>query len=333
VNSSLCGTTVSVIVPVYNIQDQLPRCVESILSQTYEDLEILLVDDGSSDGSGELCDRYAARDPRVQAVHKENGGLSDARNCGIDRCTGEYIVFIDGDDYVRPDYVARLLESVTASGAGAALCGFDLVDEDGSIIRTEALTELSGTVSGRDVLSAVLTPYGYKYVVAWNKIYHRSLFERLRYDKGKIFEDEYIHFRLFSDCGSVSILSRPLYCYVQREGSITNSAMSAEKIEMKCEMHRRRIAFYRDAGDSELHSRASQMYCNWLVECVRRHSASLDRAAVAAYRDELRLHAPAASASPHTGRALRLQNRLGRCSLRAAARFKSIYIKLTGRKE
>ena len=121
---------ISVIVPVYNVEQYLPRCVESILAQTYENLEILLVDDGTKDNSGAICDAYARQDARVKAIHKKNGGLSSARNAGIDAATGEYLSFVDSDDWIEPQMYERLYEAATAAGTSIAQASRDEIDED-----------------------------------------------------------------------------------------------------------------------------------------------------------------------------------------------------------
>ena len=159
---------VSVIVPIYNVQDYIGRCIESILRQSFQNLEILLVNDGSIDNSRQICEAYANKDKRIKIIDKENGGLSDARNVGIKAARGDYIVLVDGDDYIKDDYVWILLKETIRTGAEVTICSFDVVDDDGNLITNENLSELNSLVMGKDVLDYVLTPYGYMYGVALN---------------------------------------------------------------------------------------------------------------------------------------------------------------------
>lgn len=320
-------TLVSIIVPIYNIHDYIGRCIESIEKQTYKNIEILLINDGSKDKSRDICEEYARNDKRIRIVDKKNGGLSDARNWGIDVAKGEYIVFVDGDDYIRENYIEILLKSIESTNAEVCLCSFDIVGDDGNILKTEILSELNGIVHGHDILAAVLTNYGYKYVVAWNKIYSRHVFDKVRFDKGKIYEDEYINFRLFWDCNKVGIIKTPLYCYVQRFGSITQSSMSIDKIKMKNEMHRRRIQFYKDKQDKNLLTKSCQLYCNWLVECVRQYSNIIPGQERKIMQKDMRRYVRIASNNTEINRVISVQNYLGRINLFFAAKAKDIYRK------
>ncbi len=320
---------VSVIVPIYNIENYIGKCIESIVNQTYKNIEILLVDDGSLDDSYMVCESYAAKDNRIRIIRKQNGGLSDARNKGIDCASGQYIVFIDGDDYIKEDYIEKLFDTVKSNGADIAICSFCLVDDNGQILNTAQLEELPSITDGYSVLSAVMTDYGYKYVVAWNKIYKRCIFSNIRFDKGKIFEDEYINFKMFWACEKVAICDQPLYCYVQRNGSITQSKMSLKKIDMKTEMHKTRIAFYKDK-DKLLYYKACQMYCDWLVECTRSYYdviASREEPRISIMQKEIRHHMMAAMCSKNTTFPRKIQNVLGVISLKFAANIKNIYKK------
>lgn len=316
---------VSVIVPVYNVEQYIGRCIESIQRQTYSNLEILLVNDGSKDGSGIICEKYKKLDRRIKIINKINGGLSDARNAGIREAKGEYLVFIDGDDYIKQDYVEKLLYKIVSIDADVVLCSFELVDDNGKLLKQEILSELPNEVVGHDILDAVLTSYGYKYVVAWNKIYRKEIFNKLRFDKDKIYEDEFINFRLFWNCGKIGILEETLYCYVQRNGSIVQSAMTREKIMTKNEMHITRIEFYNEKQDKELYIKACQLYCNWLVECIGRYSYILEREDKEKFQKDMKLYAVEASENKNIDIKVRLQNKIGFYSLKLASLLKIIY--------
>lgn len=214
---------ISVIIPVYNVQSYLHTCVDSVLAQTYPNLQIILVDDGSVDGSGAICDQYADRDARIQVIHKANGGLSDARNAGLEVAGGKYISFVDADDYLAPDMIGKLWQKAEAEQADMVLCGYALVDDAGSCQPEEI-------DSGSYPVWPETAFWNYYYqvdsalcVVAWNKIYRRELFDGLAYEKGRYHEDEFMLDQLLSRCRQVSCVPEPLYYYRQRTGSIMHN--------------------------------------------------------------------------------------------------------------
>ncbi|MBE5825462.1 MAG: glycosyltransferase family 2 protein [Butyrivibrio sp.] len=214
---------ISVIVPVYNVANYIRECLDSILAQTYSSFELLLVDDGSTDGSGSICDEYKERNDRIKVFHKENGGLSSARNKGLDEARGEYICFIDSDDTIRADYLDKLYSAITTNGSDMAFC-----DIDAAKLTKEPL---------KDKLSANLSKDTAKYwlyddrtreyvlmVVAWNKIYAKKLFDNIRYSIGKLHEDEFVIGALLNECDSVSFVPEKLYFYRENESGITSNA-------------------------------------------------------------------------------------------------------------
>ncbi len=216
---------ISVIVPVYNVEQYLPRCVDSILAQTYENLEILLVDDGSRDSSGALCDDYARRDKRIRVIHKENGGLSSARNAGIDVAHGEYLAFIDSDDYLEPDAYALLLELAQAENV-LLVCGgrYDVSSATGA--RTLGLCPVRRErISAQEFLGRIFLWDHCDSVVA-DKLFHASLFRQVRFPVGMICEDVAVMYRIILPLEAVALLDRPVYNYFHRPGSITTAAVS-----------------------------------------------------------------------------------------------------------
>lgn len=219
---------ISVIVPIYKVEKYLKRCVDSIINQTYKNLEIILVDDGSPDGCGSICDEYAEKDSRVRVIHKENGGLSDARNAGLDIAAGEYIGFVDSDDYIAPEMYEVMLGRLTETGADTAVCNClctgDMDDYREQFNRSEAMKDC---VLNRDAALEKLTEkYGWVYVTAWNKLYKKRIFDNIRFPKGKIHEDEFIIHRVIGESGKIACINQRLYYYFQRRGSI----MSARSI-------------------------------------------------------------------------------------------------------
>ena len=150
---------ISVIVPVYNVEKYLRQCLDSVLAQTYRELEIILVDDGSTDGSGAICDEYATRDSRIKVVHQQNGGLSSARNAGLDLATGEYVAFVDSDDYIHETMLELLYQALVENNADTVICNFERVDEKGDVISVRSLQPLAnGVVSMEEALENLATP-------------------------------------------------------------------------------------------------------------------------------------------------------------------------------
>ena len=214
---------ISIIVPVYNVEAYLERCVESILKQTYTNLEILLVNDGSTDKSGELCDKLALRDHRIRVIHKENGGLSDARNRGIDEASSNLIGFIDSDDYIDEDMYETLYRQMVASKADLSMCGhYDVYHQIPEKQVAETKTwELMPEEAIKMVMEAKILS-----VTAVNKLYKKALFEQLRFRIGKIAEDAFIMVDLIHQCSKVVATNEKKYYYVHRENSITTQKFS-----------------------------------------------------------------------------------------------------------
>lgn len=225
---------ISVIIPVYKVEPYLDACVSSVAGQTFSDLEILLVDDGSPDRCPELCDAWAKKDPRVRVIHQENGGLSAARNTGIEATTGEFLAFVDSDDMLEPDALRRAWEAQQACQADLVIFNLVYVDEhnhplpapDFSGFRDEILT--ADEVWQRYFALAEQKIY---YVVAWNKLYRRELFKTLRYAPGKRYEDQFLLPGLLAQCKTVACLKYVGYRYAQRGGSIMAQGSSRNYLD------------------------------------------------------------------------------------------------------
>ena len=213
---------ISIVVPVYNVEKYLERCVNSLINQTYEDIEILLIDDGSRDGSGQICDEYVKKDSRIKAFHKENGGLSDARNYGMERATGEYIAFIDSDDYIEPDMMEYLIGSIC--GADMAMCG--IYEDYASGVRYGYKgRELSIEVDNVEAFCMILEG-SIVAASACNRIIKTEIARKQRFRVGRLYEDHFFNNDLMPTLNKVRINTRPLYHYVHREGSITTTFKS-----------------------------------------------------------------------------------------------------------
>ena len=219
---------VSVIVPVYNVRQYLARCINSILVQIYENIEIILVDDGSTDGSGEICDEYAKKDERIKVYHKENGGLSDARNYGIERASGEYITFVDSDDYVSVDCVSTLYGLIEKYKTKIAVAGCQIKTKRKEVRFGQGSVE--ECLSTAEALRRMLTEDGFT-VSAWAKIYHKELFKNIRFPVGALYEDNAVTYKLFMQCSKIAYANKVVYCYVIRKDAITTQDFTEKKMD------------------------------------------------------------------------------------------------------
>lgn len=221
---------VSIIVPVYNIEKYLSRCVDSLRGQTCKDIQILLVDDGSTDGSGALCDAFAAEDPRIQVIHKPNGGLSDARNAGLDAATGEWILFVDGDDYLATEAVQRLLD---ATQPDADFVQFHYFETEDTAWAPDP-NQLANPVICEELPKMWQWLYDKGGVAASSctKLWKRRVFEDVRFKKGILHEDEELMNRVLPRCRKVIYTDLVLYGYVMRSGSIVHSGFKPKSMDV-----------------------------------------------------------------------------------------------------
>lgn len=247
---------VSVIVPIYNTEKYLEKCIKSILAQTHANIEVVLVNDGSTDHSGAIIDTYAQRDNRIVVINKSNGGLSDARNAGIEKCSGDYITFIDADDFVSPNYVEVLLNTLNDENADLVLCEFEIVNEEGASInylsngeRTNKFVSKFPTIStsGTDIIyRSYIEKNGYKYIVAWNKIYKKEFFVNLRFPINLIHEDEHVFADVFIHAKKIAFVDIPLYYYVQRDSGIMAEKNAARSLKSLSIVHAHRKNLFKD---------------------------------------------------------------------------------------
>ena len=216
--SSEPNDLISVIVPVYKVEPYLDRCVRSIVDQTYQNLEIILVDDGSPDNCPAMCDAWAGRDGRIRVIHKPNGGLSDARNAGMAAAAGEYIAFVDSDDWISGEFLELLHRAMMETEADLAAC------DAAAVCGAEEIPALTGTPcitahTRQEAMADLARGKGFR-AVAWNKLYKRSLLDNEAFPVGKLHEDEFFTYRVIDKCARLAYVDRPLYYYFQREGSI-----------------------------------------------------------------------------------------------------------------
>lgn len=210
---------VSVIVPIYRVEKYLERCIQSIINQNYTDLEIILVDDGSPDLCPQMCDEYAKTDSRIKVIHKENGGLSDARNRGIQEAAGEYITFVDSDDYIHPEMISGLLRNLQKVNADISVCGYNIIYDDRVEVplKRGKMTLFSRKDAIREMM---LNPKMGDF--AWNKMFKRHVFDEICFPIGHTAEDIAVMYTLFQKCNQIVFDETPWYNYYQRDNSIVH---------------------------------------------------------------------------------------------------------------
>ncbi len=220
---------ISVIVPVYNVESYLEKCVDSIRNQTYKNLEIILVDDGATDNSGVLCDKIAKKDDRIKVYHKENGGLSDARNYGVKKATGEFIGFVDSDDYIDREMYEKLFEAISRENADVAECNFKFIYPNKV---TRYVNEQYYMVLDRDGYVSEYINMDKIFGSAWTKLIKKDLAKNIDFPKGKLYEDGFYSLDLMRMAKKFVIFDTPCYNYVMRKNSITNSKFNEKNLDL-----------------------------------------------------------------------------------------------------
>ncbi|MDM0466714.1 glycosyltransferase [Clostridium perfringens] len=220
---------ITLIVPIYNVDKYLKRCIDSILCQSYENIEVILVNDGSSDCCGLICEEYKNNDNRIKVIHKENGGLSDARNVALDIAKGRYITFIDSDDFISKDYISYLLELLLNNNSDISVCNFQEVY--GSCINIKNEVSFTKSYNSEDAIETMLYQNNFDHS-AWGKLYKKELFKNIRFPKGRIYEDLAIIYNVFDKAKKITYGSEKKYFYYIREDSITNKEFNIKKLDL-----------------------------------------------------------------------------------------------------
>ena len=199
---------ITVIVPIYKVEKYIDRCVESIFAQSFQNFELVLVDDGSPDTCPQICDAYAEKDSRVVVIHKKNGGLSDARNAGIDwameHSDSEWLAFVDSDDYLHPDYLMRMIQTARREAADLVICDFVRVNDEENVIEESHTFFQLTTEDKKELFGCMLN--NWRVIPAWNKLYHRDIFSELRFAFGKIHEDDFAIQHVLWNCHRAAII-------------------------------------------------------------------------------------------------------------------------------
>lgn len=236
---------VSIIIPIYKVELYLKRCLDSVLNQTYTNLEIILVDDGSPDGCPQICDEYAAKDKRIAVIHKENGGLSDARNAGLDICKGKYISFIDSDDWVDEKYIEILLNLAIKENADIAIG--ENIQTNGICNKPNNISKIQ-TYSSKEALYHLFSHNHIAFTISCGKLYRKKLFSNLQFPIGKFHEDEFTTYILFYRSKKIVYTNSILYYYFRHSNSITGSRHPWDILEAL----EQRYLFFKDKNERDL---------------------------------------------------------------------------------
>lgn len=266
---------ISVIVPVYKVEKYLSRCVESILAQTYKNFELILVDDGSPDQSGAICDEYALKDKRVNVIHKKNGGVSDARNAGLELQKGEYLTFIDSDDWIRIEYLEHLYYMLKKAEADIAICNYFRCTQASATINQKLSVEKIYEYSNIEALEQFTSHFCTQMIVPWGKLYRAKLFTDIRYPIGRVHEDDFTTHKLIYLARKVVITSKPLLNYFQRSDSIMGSGFSLRRNLDKTDALLERAAFFESIQQTKLRDITYQMAFAELLSLFRNTSYKL----------------------------------------------------------
>ena len=244
---------ISIIIPVYNVQDYLHKCLDSILQQTYQNIEILLVNDGSTDTSGEICDYYRTLDTRIQVIHQCNQGISAARNTGFSHSHGEYILFVDSDDFIHPQMLSYMLYEMQRNNADLVCCKKKRV-EPNFPLPTDSLDANAYSVTLYDDYKAfyeIYNPRSYTdMIVCWNKLYPRDLVSSFPFPPNRIHEDEHFSPRVLANSKTVAFIEYPFYFYVQRPNSIMKKPLTKKSLD-KLTSLAENVAYFKETNHPE----------------------------------------------------------------------------------
>lgn len=240
---------ISILSPVYNTEKLLPRCLDSILAQTFRDFEVILVNDGSKDKSGEICEAYAAKDSRIHVIHQENGGVSKARNTALDwvmrSSDSRWILFVDSDDWIHPQLLETLLNLNISYGVNVSACGY-LETSDGTL-----------SVSSEQLVPEVWDAREFYFrqpmlgTVPWGKLYAKSCFESIRYPVGMYFDDEFVTYRIVLDQEKIPMVSAPMYGYYINPEGLTKRPWTVRRLDV-WKAYEQQILFFENLGDPKL---------------------------------------------------------------------------------
>ena len=260
---------ISVVVPVYKVEKYLKRCIESIIKQTYKNIEIILVDDGSPDNCGKICDEYASKDKRIKVIHKKNGGLSSARNEGLKIANGEYISFIDSDDYISNVFIEKLYSICKEQKCEIALCEYERVYdkiEHNCIEENKNENSIIEIYNNKEILKKIYSKDYLITIVAWNKLYNKKLFKNIVFPEGRLHEDEATTYKILYNTKKVAILREKLYYYFYDINSIMNKKYNLKRLDILYAL-KDRADFFESIKEIELYELTMKKYTEALINC------------------------------------------------------------------
>lgn len=247
-----------VIIPVYNVENYLERCIDSVLNQSFDDFRLILVNDGSTDTSGQICETYRQADERIELINQENMGLSMARNNGLEASSEKYVMFLDSDDYIHRDMLDILYKNLIENGADISVCDHKKVYEGQRLEYKDQENNLR-VLSNIEAVEKIVKRNDENMIVAWGKLYNRELFKGISYPEGKYHEDEFVTYRLFYRAKKIILTSAQLHYYIQRDASITGDKYSLKRLE-KLEGLKEAIGFFNHHKEEDLELAARYRY-------------------------------------------------------------------------
>lgn len=266
---------ISVIVPIYNVESYLERCIDSIISQTYKNIEIILVDDGSPDRCGEICDLYTGKDCRIKVIHKENGGLSDARNRGAQKAAGAYITFIDSDDFIAPEYIEYLYELLCSNNADISCCCMCETDKDTiKPYQNKAMTNIK-VLTGIEACKGLLGYLHLTLVTACGKLYKTEIVKKYPFPKGRKHEDEATTCKYYYESDTVVVGNKCMYAYYNNPTSIMRSQSKGLNLDAIWAFEHR-ARFFEEQGERALTQLSWRKYFYYCVEDSLKNSYRCD---------------------------------------------------------
>ena len=265
------------IVPVHNVELYLRKCLDSIIAQTYPNLEILIIDDGSTDGSGAICDRYIEKDGRIRVFHTKNRGLSCARNLGLDKSHGDWVGFVDSDDWIEPNMYEVLLRKAEETGADVVECGLFLEYQGKTVERIRQNTMLSGQEAIRLLIQGKISN------AVWNKLWRKNCFDQIRFPEGRVFEEYATTYRVYASINNICTVNALCYHYLQRKDSLAKTR-DLKNLMGFWRSHNERYIFLKDQVDEETNQRllklcASAIARAWAYyyECTKEDKCDYDK--------------------------------------------------------
>lgn len=260
---------ISIIVPVYKVEKYINRCINSILNQKFKDFELILVDDGSPDNCGKICDDYATKDKRIRVIHKNNEGVSSARNSGLDIAKGEYIGFVDGYNYIHSNMYEILYNTIIDYESDISICDYEMVNnkniekyEVPKIINIKKFNNI-------EALNEMHKENGVKFVIACNKLYHKNIFKNIRYPYCKIHEDEFVIHKVLFNSKNTLYINYPLYYYYQNEEGITKGKFALKNFDASY-AYKDRMKFFKEIRNINLYNKAQYTFVLNFFNCYKK---------------------------------------------------------------